>query len=370
VCKLCVGIYVSSFACLVGGILQWRRAVASERLEEAPPEPTPFPVLALAFAIGVAFVAAPVGLYAAIAPDHRSFVGTCGALRQPDDPYGVMVKVGRPGPNAAPSIEVLDPLCPACKGFEQQLDAAGLAPRLDRRAVLFPLDSTCNWMVDEVIHPGACVVSEAVLCAGDDANRVVEWAFQEQERIRNETAKDAGAAARIVKKRFPELASCIGSPAARSRLNKSLRWAVSNSLPVMTPQLYIDGVKLCDEDVDLGLVYSLEEMLERHARGQLAAPRPPAPATPPPAEHPQHTPPPKPTPATPAPTPATEPAPAPAPATEPAPAPATEPAPAPAPATAPAPAPEPAPAPAAEPPPAPGTGTGTEPAKPAEGGAQ
>jgi uncharacterized membrane protein len=337
-CKLCVGIYVASAACFLGALVQWRRAVRASRLEEegAPVQRTGFGALIGAFAIGVLFVAAPVGLYAAIAPDHDEFVGTCGALRLPDDPYGVMVPFGKSGPHATPAIEILDPLCPACRGFEQQLTGSGLAAKIERRAVLFPLDSTCNWMVDEVIHPGACAISEAVLCAGNDADRVIEWAFAEQDRIRDATAKDPGAAARIAKKRFPELASCIGSPAARSKLNKSLRWAVQNSLPVLTPQLYVNGVKLCDEDVDLGLVHALEAMLAKHARGELKAPAPAAAPPTPPAEH-------TPAPKKPAPAKAETPA-APAPAPEPAP----EPAPAPAPVEAPSetPPPEPAPAPA------------------------
>jgi hypothetical protein len=62
----------------------------------------------------------------------------------------------------------------------------------------------------------------------------------------------------------------VGSPEARSRLNKSLRWIVANNIRVLTPQLYIDKVKLCDEDVDLGLEYMLSGMLDRRARGALS----------------------------------------------------------------------------------------------------
>jgi hypothetical protein len=126
-------------------------------------------------------------------------------------------------------------------------------------------------MVTEATHPGACTVSEAVLCAGDKAPEVIAWAFEAADRIRSETRADPAAAARIVKQRFPELAACIGSPDARSRLNKSLRWIVANNIRVLTPQLYIDKVKLCDEDVDLGLEYTLSTMLDRRARGQLQA---------------------------------------------------------------------------------------------------
>jgi uncharacterized membrane protein len=392
-CKLCVAIYLASAACLVGALILWRQAVRAARLEappvakpmkrredpafvaaEEPPEAAPEPrvdaatapapatsmgFLAIAFAVGVAFVVAPVGLYAAVVPKHDRYVGTCDGLTKTDDPYGVMVRIGAPGSSAVPAIEILDPLCPACRAFEERLDGSGMASRLDRKAVLFPLDSTCNWMVDEPIHPGACVVSEAVLCAGERAGDVVEWAFAEQDKIREAAAKDPGAAARIVGARFPELASCIGSATAKSKLNKSLRWAVQNGVQVLTPQLYVDGVKLCDEDVDLGLEFALSAMLDQHDAGTLVAKRPAgAPAKPEPPMHPAQAgvaepsakpaaEPPKPT--TPAPAATKTPTPTPAPAPAPTPAPAATPAPSPEPAPAPAPTPDPAPAAPAEP---------------------
>ncbi|HMG21229.1 MAG TPA: vitamin K epoxide reductase family protein [Kofleriaceae bacterium] len=314
-CKLCVCIYAASAVCLVGAVVAWRRAVRAaggsgggfEPLYTGRPDEPAFVgraktasghrlvavsgggtsggTLAAAFVIGVAFVGVPVALYFALAPDHARFIGTCEGLPRGDDPYGVMLRIERGGASksAAPAIEVLDPLCPACKAFEQRLQASGLAEQLDRKAVLFPLDNTCNWMVTEATHPGACTVSEAVLCAGAKAPDVIAWAFEVQDRIRSETRADPAAAARIVKQRFPELAACVGSPEARSRLNKSLRWIVANNIRVLTPQLFVDKVKLCDEDVDLGLEYTLSAMLDRRARGALTTEpleKPPAAARP------------------------------------------------------------------------------------------
>lgn len=289
-CTMCVSIYIASALCLAGGIGLWRRAVRLGRGGGGPPierggAPADGRALApsaggpaasnrflgAAFGAGVGFVALPVLVYLALAPDHGRFVGTCGALAKPEDTYGVMVRVGHER-GRVPALEILDPLCPACAAFEERLASSGLVGELDRKAILFPLDNTCNWMVTEATHPGACAVSEAVLCAGDRAPDVIAWAYEEQARIRAETKRDPGAAARIVGQRFPELRACVGSPEARSRLNKSLRWAVANNLHVLTPQLFVDGVKLCDEDVDLGLAYSLRVMLERHAAGTLAAP--------------------------------------------------------------------------------------------------
>lgn len=270
ICKLCAGVYISSGVCLLGAVMLWRRAIALRDASsggsgtalgaevQSPPASNGF--LAAMFGIGVLFVAVPLILYVVKAPDHGKFIGTCGQLDKPDDTYGVMVPVQRGG--AAPALEILDPLCPACKAFESRLHSSGLAEKLDRRAILFPLDTTCNWMITENTHPGACAVSEAVLCAGDNAPAVIKWAFEVQDTVREQTKADPGAAERIVKQRFPELAQCVGSPEAKSRLNKSLRWAVANNIRVLTPQLFINNTKLCDEDVDIGLDYALSRMID------------------------------------------------------------------------------------------------------------
>ncbi len=300
VCKLCVCIYTASALCAIGAIGLWRRAnklVPAPRVVRHKPatgsdpafarssdelEPESEPVraasapaasnafLGAAFGLGCLFVTVPVLLYFAMAPDHARFVGTCEALPKPDDPNNIMVPLGTHAADAAPAVEILDPLCPACKAFEERLGNTGMADRLDRKAVLFPLDNTCNWMVTEATHPGACVVSQAILCAKGRAAEVIAWAFEVQDRVRAEAKTDPTAAARIVKERFPDLAACVESPEAKARLNKSMRWVVANNIRVLTPQLFIDKVKLCDEDVDLGLEFTLDVMLERHAAHTLA----------------------------------------------------------------------------------------------------
>ncbi len=299
-CKLCVGIYIASAMCLTGAIVLWRQGVRGEsagdaiaasrdgssRLEVSVSTlPTSTGFLAAMFGIGVAFVLVPVALYVLLAPDHGKFVGTCDVLQKPADTYGVMVQLDKGGAAAAQAIEILDPLCPACRAFEARLDASGLRDRFDRKAILFPLDNSCNWMITETTHPGACTISEAVLCAGDRAPSVIEWSFANQEKIMAATKADPTAAARIVKERFPELASCVGSAEAKSKVNKSLRWAVANNIRVLTPQLFVDNVKLCDEDVDLGLEYALSIMLEKHDAGTLQPPPAEAPPPPPAMPH-------------------------------------------------------------------------------------
>ena len=66
----------------------------------------------------------------------------------------------------------------------------------------------------------------------------------------------------MVTNQFPDLEKCIGSAKAKQKVNRSLRWAVDNNLKILTPQLYVGGVRLCDEDVDLGLEFALSRMLK------------------------------------------------------------------------------------------------------------
>ncbi|PCC68289.1 Uncharacterized membrane protein [Nannocystis exedens] len=314
VCKLCIGIYVSSAAALgmAVGALRAARAeaaapagTAAPRIDATAPTivagapaqpggaprastpavPTDSARMWLAAAgQAFAFVTVPVVVYALLVPDYSRYIGTCGTLARPDDPYAVMVPLGPKG-DGVPAIEVFDPLCPSCRAFEERLRASGQDRQLRRQGVMFPLDSECNWMVPASLHPGACRVSKAVLCAatvpavGPDA--VVEWAFEQQEELLAAGKQDPAGVSRMIAARFPELGACIGSAETEAKLNKSLRWAVKNQLPVMTPQLYVAGVKLCDEDSDLGMDFMLHHMLQKHAAGQLksaapaAAPREP-----------------------------------------------------------------------------------------------
>jgi hypothetical protein len=275
-CKLCIGIYLSSGTALIAALLLWMRSRATNP-EQPAAEPLAFGVLGLSFLLGVIFVALPVSTYAMSAPDFEHYIGTCGALAHTGDAQ-TLVPIG-PQDRPTSMIEVLDPLCPSCRGFEARYSVMELSKQISRRALLFPLDNTCNWMVGETIHPGACSMSEAVLCAGDRADQVLAWSYANQEAIVTATKADAKAAARMVSAQFPDLARCIGSSAARARLNLVLRLAVKNKLQLLTPQVFVQGLRMCDEDTDLGLDYALPRLIER-AR---TAPAQPAPSEPEPA---------------------------------------------------------------------------------------
>ncbi len=258
-CKQCIGIYTSSLMTGVFAALALRGRVRVAGDAEQPGTGRRF---LLAFPLAGVLVLGAMTSYVLAMPSYAPYEKGCGRLPSPDDKHGVLVHVKAEAPDAKLAVEVFDPLCPACKAFEDRLHGSGLDKRLDRQLLLFPLDNTCNWMVDSAMHPGSCAVSAAVLCAGDRAKDVIDWAFAQQTQIHDATVADAGAAARMVQAQFPEVKGCMDSAVTKARLAQSLRWAVKNQLPVLTPQLYVSGKRLCDEDTDLGLEYTLTRMLK------------------------------------------------------------------------------------------------------------
>ena len=263
-CKVCVGIYVASLGVFVLAIAA--HAATTARAEDQAGKPSPFGLWAFYFVEGVAMVALPVLAYLVLKPAYVDSLLRTSGLRHAEDKYGVMLDLHSGG--RVPAVEVLDPLCPACKAFSERLAASGLGEQLQIKYVLFPLDKECNWMVNESLHAGACAVSEALLCAGERASAVLAWAFANQDDLRGRGGSGSAAIYARIKQNFPELASCVGQPAVKARVNKSLRWIVANSLPVLTPQLFVRNQKIPDEDTDLGLDFVLSRVLASGGEGK------------------------------------------------------------------------------------------------------
>ena len=285
-CEVCIGIYVASGVLFLMSILAWWRASPAT-------EGSVIRFWLVNFGAGVGFVAAAYLVYTASVPDDRPTMDGCGFLTDTTDEAGVLVKLGAHNdPSAIPSIAVLDPLCPSCRSFDKRLAASGFAPRLKLEALLFPLDTACNWMVKDAPHPGACAISEAILCAPEGAQQILDWAFADQTRLielaKSERAASSGkpdnkaedkALRAELLSRFPGVKGCLGTATAKAKVTKSLRFAVKNAMAVQTPQLYVDGRRLCDEDTDLGLEYMLNAWLSPDfASRQKPAPAPAAPA--------------------------------------------------------------------------------------------
>jgi uncharacterized membrane protein len=256
-CKTCVGIYVASLGVFVAAIVAHVRADA--RTEAPAQKSSPLGLWGFYFVEGVALVALPVLAYLVLKPAYADSLLRTSGLRHPEDKYGVMLD--KRGGGRIPAVEVLDPLCPACKAFSERVAASSSGARLQIKYVLFPLDKECNWMVNESLHPGACAVSEALLCAGERAGAVLDWAFTHQAELRSRGGSGQAAVYARIKQDFPALGSCVGQPAVKARVNKSLRWIVANSLPVLTPQLFVRNQKIPDEDTDLGLDFVLGRVL-------------------------------------------------------------------------------------------------------------
>jgi uncharacterized membrane protein len=252
VCTVCVGIYGSSVAAFVFALLAMTKA---ERAEV----PAPY---ARWFAEGVGYVGVLVALYMALAPQMDKSLDGCGTLAKKDDPNNILIPFGGPK-SGTPAIAVLDPLCPSCKAFDERMQVSGLYDRLSTQVALFPLDKSCNWNVRDSMHPGACAIAEAMLCDRENFTKILDWAFARQEELINEAKADESKLRARLEQTFPAVKGCLGTPQAKLKVAKSLKWAVANGIPVLTPQLFIGDQRVCDEDTDLGLEYTVNAMIAR-----------------------------------------------------------------------------------------------------------
>jgi uncharacterized membrane protein len=286
-CKTCVGIYISSALLAVAGIAA---AVSARHEAPAPPwrgvpptivdgvdrtqhDPQTFAekwgrpagsallIPAWALALGL-FSSVPSAVYVSALPSYAHYIAACGKLEKPaPEQPSTLLHVSFPGARQ-PATLFVDPLCPTCKSLHQRLQAEGVLEKLDITLVLFPLDSECNWMLDRPVHPGACAVSKAIMCSEHRALPVLEWAFDHQEEILEAAKAGAGVVnvRAMIRQRWPGLEACIDSKETKLRMDKTLRYIVQNQLPVSTPQIFLGETRLCDEDTDMGLAYTVRKL--------------------------------------------------------------------------------------------------------------
>jgi uncharacterized membrane protein len=303
ICKLCAGIYVSSLVLAVAGFLVlWAptsddstpgpsggtgkppKTIDPDRTELDPepwhkkdrakpggrtvvPEGSWLAPVGLLAMLGVA-TAAPAMVYAGTLPDYSGRILGCGTLANTAPKKDVLVRVPTTTP-LEPAISFEDPLCPACKALHDRLVDGGVYEKLDLQVAIFPLDSECNWMLSRPLHPGACVVARAFLCAeeGGKAREVLEWSYANQEELTQAGKQDVANVRAKVKQRFPELDSCVDSKEVKKRLDEVLQYAVENKVRVSTPQLYLSGKRVCDEDTDMGMRFALGKLAPKLVQG-------------------------------------------------------------------------------------------------------
>ena len=273
-CLVCVGIYISSFI-LAGAALMGLTALRRRPFTSAP-RGTPFdapadpyggmrpdvgwvfpPAWLVAFGV---FSLMPAVVYAGAMPDHRPYLGNCGGLKVAEESANALIHIST-SRSTQPAVLFEDPLCPTCKAFHERLVAEDVYDKLNVQLSLFPLDSDCNWMLSEPLHPGACLVARAVICGGPQARQVLEWSYENQEELSR--AGKAGAAqlrAAISKRWGAQTLQCMDAKQTLATLNRHLHFAADNSIPVSTPQMYFGTKRFCDEDTDIGLRYTLAQV--------------------------------------------------------------------------------------------------------------
>jgi hypothetical protein len=255
-CKTCVGIYAASFLLAAGGVFGLTTAPRFEA--RGAPLAAALPLAWLVLLALTTLV--PAVVYASAVPDHRAYLTQCGELKQPVEKHDALVKLRTPS-SIQPATLFEDPLCPTCQAFHDRLVGEDVFDKLDVRLVLFPLDSECNWMLDAPLHPGACIVSKAVLCGADRAREVLEWAYDEQVYLTRAGKAGPGVLKEVIRRRWGEsLTACLDQRETELRLNQHLHFASDNSIPVSTPQAYLGKRRICDEDTDIGLRYTLAEL--------------------------------------------------------------------------------------------------------------
>jgi uncharacterized membrane protein len=254
-CKTCVGIYISSFLLAFGAVTAW----LAHRGPASGPVGGWALIPAWLVALGVTSLA-PAVVYAASVPDQRQYITQCGEIKQSKIKGDSPVKL-RGSRAVQPTMLFEDPLCPTCKAFHDRLVTENIIEKLDIELVLFPLDSECNWMVPDPLHPGACIVSKAVLCGEGNSRQVLEWAYAEQEYLARAGKAGEGVLRAAIKQRWGEsMLRCVDDRKTDVRLNNHLHFASENNIPVSTPQMYLGKRRICDEDTDLGLRYTLAQL--------------------------------------------------------------------------------------------------------------
>jgi protein-disulfide isomerase len=232
-CLLCAASWLTSFALLAAA---WRAcrpdgvaAAIRDDLAVLRARPLLAAGVLLAGGVGVALVAAAYPRYwerRASAPAPRPDAGTPAAGAAAAGPASLVV------------IEFSDYECPFCaKAHEETKQLLSTRPDVTLVRRHFPLDSACNAAVSRRLHPEACGLARAAICAEEQG----KLAAMDDALFRNQQAKrPVEEVARAVGVDVAAFRRCLASPTTETRLRSDIEAGVRVGLTA-TPTYVVGG---------------------------------------------------------------------------------------------------------------------------------
>jgi protein-disulfide isomerase/uncharacterized membrane protein len=178
------------------------------------------------------------------------------------------------GPAEAPigAVSYSDFMCPFCRdlalGLKSYLPNSG--NRVKTYYKHFPLDKSCNPGIGRTMHPGACELSLAGICAQDNGRF---WEFHDKvfsrtwDKASREDALGIGVSVGLDR---AKLATCMDGAATRGRLAKDIEEGFRVGVE-STPTVLVNGRKL--KSTSLFLIAVEEERKRLNLSPQETAPR-------------------------------------------------------------------------------------------------
>lgn len=264
-CIVCMGIYLLT-ALQVGSVFAYRREL---------PAGFSFKSVSSGGATAAIVVAVTIALWSAVKPSTPTGTAqgpavaptpTTAAIEIPitRSAYAGLGEDYRKGSDTAKVvlIEFADYQCPACKSMHGTMEAL-FRDYGDKIQVVFrnyPLDSTCNPLIRNQIHPFACKAAVMARCAGQYGKfwQFQELAFDNQSSLSNiklkEWAKQVGLT-------DEQIDVCWDSPDLLAKVKDDID--VGNKAGVdSTPTLYINGRKVMGDRSLAGLRAQIDNLLQ------------------------------------------------------------------------------------------------------------
>lgn len=241
-CLLCAASWVASAALLAAA---WRACrpggvARAVRADLAAARARPGGVAALAGA-GVCAVAVAMAAYPRYwerprveAPPPRAAAPGDGSPRSPPDASPAVAAVNVP---EGVVVEYSDYECPYCARAHEETRAL-VASRPDLTLVRrhFPLDASCNRAVARTIHPTACALARAAICAEAQGR----FAEMDDALFRNQRERLSPATlAQRIGLDLDRFGACVGSPETERRLAADVAAAIRDGVRA-TPTYLVD----------------------------------------------------------------------------------------------------------------------------------